>query len=199
MSYGTPPPPPPGQPPYGGQPPQPPYGQNPYGGQPYGQQPVAATGDPGTLDLPWYGIGFADAIKRFFAKYSRFDGRASRSEYWFATLGLILIFLVLYVPLVIGIVAKVPVLTILFGLLFVVFALGSIVPSIALAVRRLHDGGFSGWMYLLGLVPFVGGIITLVLMCMPSKPEGAQYDRSSGGGYGGGPQYGGGYGSPYGQ
>jgi Protein of unknown function (DUF805) len=37
---------------------------------------------PPSLDLPYYGIGFVDAVKRGFRKYATFTGRASRSEYW---------------------------------------------------------------------------------------------------------------------
>jgi uncharacterized membrane protein YhaH (DUF805 family) len=179
MSYGTPPPPPPGeQPPYGG---QPPYGsQPPPYGQPYGQQPFGpANGDPGTLDLPWYGIGFGAAVARFFSKYARFDGRASRGEYWWSALGVGLVFLVLYVVATIAAASNSTALASILFVLVVVFSLAVAIPSIAIAVRRLHDGGFSGWFYLLGFIPIVGGIITLVLMCLPPKPEGARYDRPS--------------------
>lgn len=175
VSYGTPPP-PPGQPPYGQQP----YGQPQFGGP--------ASGDPGTLDLPWYGIGFADAVKRAFQKYARFDGRASRGEYWWFALGLFVIYIVLYIPLAIGTAAESTALTLIFGLLVLVFALAIIVPSIAVGVRRLHDAGFSGWLYLLAFVPCVS-IVVLVLMALPSKPEGAKYDRVSGGGASGGYGY----------
>jgi hypothetical protein len=41
---------------------------------------------PPPLDLPHYGIGFVDAVKRGFKKYATFKGRASRSEYWWWTL-----------------------------------------------------------------------------------------------------------------
>lgn len=188
MSYGTPPPPPPGQPPYGWQP--------AYGGQPpYGPP---ATGNPGTLDLPWYGIGFVDALKRFFQKYARFDGRASRGEYWWATLGLLLVWVPLYAAVfVISAVgttttssadssgysttsstlsATAAILVLLVLALFAVAVLALLVPSIAISVRRLHDAGFSGWLYLLSFVPCVG-LAVLVLLCLPSKPEGARYDR----------------------
>lgn len=195
MSYGTPPP-PPGQPPYG----QNPYGQDPYGQNPYGQGPgaPAAAGDPGTLDLPYYGIGFIPAIKRAFAKYARFDGRASRSEYWWFALGYGVLVMLFYIPLAIGAAAESTAVVLIFGLLLLVVALAGIVPSIAVGVRRLHDGGFSGWMYLLGFIPGCGGIIQIVLMCLPSKPEGAKYDRVSGGqgGYGQNPGY---PQNPYGQ
>lgn len=191
MSYGSPPP-PPGQPPYG----QNPYGQDPYGQNPYGQGgpgAPAAAGDPGTLDLPYYGIGFVPAIKRAFAKYARFDGRASRSEYWWFALGSAVIGFVLYIPLIIGAAADAPALTLVGLLLLGAFFLATIVPSIAVAVRRLHDGNFSGWLYLIALIP-CGSIVLLVLMCLPSKPEGARFDR---GNPGVGP-HAGGYGNPYG-
>ncbi|MDN5746483.1 MAG: DUF805 domain-containing protein [Nocardioidaceae bacterium] len=196
MSYGSPPPPPGGQPP--------PYGQqNPYGqyGQGYGQQqpygaPMApAAGDPGTLDLPYYGIDFITAIKRAFQKYARFDGRASRGEYWWFALGYGALILVCYIPMIIGIVAESPGLVVPFAILFIVAVIAAIVPGIAVAVRRLHDIGLSGWLYLISLVPF-GGIVMLVLMCLPSKPEGAKYDRFTGGQPGYNQQ---GYPNPYGQ
>lgn len=200
MSYGSPPPPPGNQPPYGGNP----YGQpSPYGGggAPFGGP---ASGDPGTLDLPYYGIGFVPAIQRAFKKYARFDGRASRSEFWYFVLGLIALEVLLYIPIVIGAAADVPILTLLFALVLLVVALGAIVPMIAVGVRRLHDAGFSGWLYLIGFVPCIG-IALYVLWALPSKPEGAKYDRAGGGqNYGGqnygGQNYGGGYGgNPYGQ
>ncbi len=189
MSYGSPPPPPGNQPPYGGNPygQQPPYG----GGAPFGGP---TSGDPGTLDLPYYGIGFGAAVQRAFKKYARFDGRASRSEFWFFVLGLIVLEVVLYIPIIIGAAADIPILTILFALVLIVVALGAIVPMIAVGVRRLHDAGFSGWLYLIGFVPCIG-IALYVLWAMPSKPEGAKFDRAGGGqSFGGG-----GYGNPYGQ
>ena len=55
--------------------------------------------------------------------------------------------------------------------------LGLVVPSIAITVRRLHDGGFSGLLYLINFVPYIGSLAILVLTILPSKPEGARYDR----------------------
>ena len=54
------------------------------------------SGEP-ALDHPWYGIGFVDAIKRGFKKYAKFEGRASRGEYWWWVLFTGVIFFVLYV------------------------------------------------------------------------------------------------------
>jgi hypothetical protein len=57
--------------------------------------------------------------------------------------------------------------------------LAQIVPGIALAVRRLHDANLSGLLYLLVLVPSVGGLIVLVLHLLPSNPAGRRYDAGA--------------------
>lgn len=54
-----------------------------------------------------------------------------------------------------------------------------IVPSLSVAWRRLHDANFPGPYYSLTLVPSVGSILVLVLMLLPSKPEGQRFDRPS--------------------
>lgn len=51
-------------------------------------------------------------------------------------------------------------------LLLGVYALGSFIPSLAVQVRRYHDQDKSGWFILLGLIPYVGGIIALIFMCI---------------------------------
>ncbi|WP_016995948.1 DUF805 domain-containing protein [Kocuria atrinae] len=63
------------------------------------------------------------------------------------------------------------------SLLFLVFLLAHIIPSIALAVRRLHDANMSGFLYLLILIPFLGSLILLVFFVLPSNPAGARFDR----------------------
>ncbi|MET3176661.1 UNVERIFIED_ORG: uncharacterized membrane protein YhaH (DUF805 family) [Arthrobacter sp. UYCu721] len=52
-----------------------------------------------------------------------------------------------------------------------------IVPSLALTVRRLHDVNQSGWLILLGLIPFLGAIALLVFVLLPSNPEGQRFDQ----------------------
>lgn len=146
-------------------------------------------GDPGSLDLPWYGIGFIDAFKRGWKKYATFSGRASRSEYWWWTLALICV----NVPLSLlaeGLVSigaaqedsggnGAPLLIVggIFGVIYLVFWLATIVPSLALGARRLHDGDRSGWFLLLVLIPFVGGIILLIWFCLGPDPAGQRFDR----------------------
>ncbi|SMX97258.1 Uncharacterized membrane protein YhaH, DUF805 family [Brevibacterium casei CIP 102111] len=62
--------------------------------------------------------------------------------------------------------------------LLIVVVLAVIVPFLAVVVRRLHDANMAGPMAFLLLVPFVGTLIVLVLMLLPSKPEGARFDRA---------------------
>ena len=164
------------------------YGQQPYGygaSQPYGQPVPAYGAGPGgapTLDQPAYGIGFVDAVKRGFAKYARFDGRASRGEYWWWTLGVSLVFIVLTV--VVAVVAAATTsstgepsaLVAVLGIVMLLAALAVIVPSISLSVRRLHDADYSGWLYLLTLTS-IGSLVLIVFFALPSKPSGARFDR----------------------
>jgi len=142
------------------------------------------------LDQPYYGIGFLAAWKRYWKKYAVFTGRASRSEFWFALLGNgiigIAIYLLIGVPaIIIGTTSSdgdtfpvgAAVFLIIFGILFVAWALASIVPSYALLWRRLHDANLPGPLALLVLVPSLGGIWSIVTGCLPSNPLGARFDE----------------------
>jgi uncharacterized membrane protein YhaH (DUF805 family) len=86
-------------------------------------------------------------------RYSKFDGRAGRAEFWWFVLANFLAYLIMIVLIQISAI---------FLLLWFVYAIGLIVPSIAVAIRRLHDTDKSGWFLLLGLIPIVGAIILLV-------------------------------------
>jgi len=103
-------------------------------------------------------------------KYADFSGRAQRSEYWYFYLFYILIYLAL--AIVAALFAKLSEnasigVSILMGL----FALGMLVPSIAVGVRRLHDTDRSGWWLLIGLIPIVGGIVLLIFCVQDSQPD----------------------------
>lgn len=89
-------------------------------------------------------------------KYADFSGRARRKEYWM----FVLFNIIIAIPLVIIDMA-------LFGhyLLYIIYVLIILIPSIAVAVRRLHDIGKSGWFYLISLIPVVGAIILLIWFC----------------------------------
>uniref|UniRef100_UPI004049201D DUF805 domain-containing protein n=1 Tax=Flavobacterium sp. TaxID=239 RepID=UPI004049201D len=96
--------------------------------------------------------------------YANFEGRARRAEYWNYILGNIIITFSLY--FVTFIIAFVPILNIvsIVGIIcIVVLSIGTIIPSLAVAVRRLHDTNKSGWYLLLNFVP-IGNIVLIVFL-----------------------------------
>jgi uncharacterized membrane protein YhaH (DUF805 family) len=104
-------------------------------------------------------MNFAQAISSFWSNYANFNGRARRSEYWFAYLFWTLVYLgALIVDAVLGT-------AFIIGSLW---ALATLVPLLAMSVRRLHDTGKSGWYFLMSLIPFAGGIILLVFLVQDS-------------------------------
>ncbi|MBQ4818929.1 DUF805 domain-containing protein [Aquimarina sp. MMG016] len=106
--------------------------------------------------MNWY-------LKVLKENYANFEGRARRKEYWMFTLFNVLIILGLYVLAMVFLFMEINALASVFGILYVIYALGVLVPGLAVAVRRLHDTGKSGWMILVGLIPLIGGIWLLVL------------------------------------
>ena len=113
---------------------------------------------------------FAEAIKSFWTKYATFKGRSRRSEYWWIQLFLVLTNLAVAaidLALMDGDVER-------FiangggGIVGLVWILVTIVPALAVLVRRLHDTGKSGWWALIGFVPLVGAIVLLVLTVLDS-------------------------------
>ena len=103
-----------------------------------------------------------------------FSGRASRSEYWSFTLGNCAIALTLMTGAVLTSTAQN--LSPLF-LVSQLFVLATIVPGLAVAVRRLHDTGRSGSMFLISFVPVVG--VTLLLwFCQDSEAGHNQFGPS---------------------
>jgi uncharacterized membrane protein YhaH (DUF805 family) len=134
------------------------------------------------LGQPLYGASFGDAIRRFFKKYADFTGRASRSEFWWWYLFAIIIGAVYGILLgTLGTIGNGGrglgpigwVLVVLYSL----WGLAILVPSLALIWRRLHDANLAGPFFFLGFIPVVGWIIVLVFYLLPSKPEGARFDR----------------------
>ena len=92
--------------------------------------------------------------------YSDFNGRARRKEYWMFTLwNIIFALLASLLDYSFGIVYPL----VGYGPLYIAYALFVLVPGIAVAVRRLHDTGKSGWMYLVAFIPIAGLIWLLIL------------------------------------
>ena len=113
-------------------------------------------------------MSFKESIVNVFQNYANFSGRARRSEYWYFTLFIFLVSAVLsgLNAAVFGTDAQMTIFTVIQSL----FSLATLIPSIAVTVRRLHDIGKSGWFYFLILIPVVGSIILLVWECKDSEP-----------------------------
>lgn len=97
---------------------------------------------------------FGESIKVCFSKYADFTGRAVRSEFWWWTLFTFL------VSLATGLLSEM-----VSGL----FSLATILPSLAVGARRLHDTDRSGWWQLLWFIPVIGWIILLVWFIQEGK------------------------------
>lgn len=114
-------------------------------------------------------VGFVDAIKLFFGNYANFSGRSRRSEYFWIILFNWLVSFVL--SLVLG--AAPDILMTLTGL----YSLATLVPGLALAVRRLHDVGKNGT-YLLWCLTIIGAIPVLIAVFKDSDPNPNQFGPS---------------------
>lgn len=102
-------------------------------------------------------------------RYVLFEGRSSRPEFWWFTLGQFIIGVLLST---LGQASG------LFDALSFLFFLGALLPSIAVTARRLHDIGQSGWLQLIGLIPILGWIALIVLCAQPTKPGPNQYGEA---------------------
>ncbi len=94
--------------------------------------------------------------------YANFTGRARRKEYWFFTLTyLIALILMIIIDSILG----------TNGILSAIFILAMIIPSLAVAVRRLHDIHKSGWYWLIQMIPIAGPIMVLVWLATETKAD----------------------------
>ena len=112
-----------------------------------------------------------DAYKRFWTKGFDFKGRSTRNEYW---LGAVLANLIVTVLLLIVVGVSTLIneyLGLFFNLIYILYVLGQIIPSISICIRRVRDMG-KGWQWIfINLIPIIGGIWYIVLLCQPSLPN----------------------------
>ena len=123
---------------------------------------------------------FSEALKSFWSNYANFKGRSRRSEYWYIQLFLVVtnlaaaaIDLVLMDGDVDRFIANGG-----GGIVGLIWILATIVPALAVLVRRLHDTGKSGWWALMILIPFAGAIVLLVFTLMDSDGLANKYGIS---------------------
>jgi uncharacterized membrane protein YhaH (DUF805 family) len=100
--------------------------------------------------------------KVVFNNYANFTGRARRAEYWYFVLGNFLVIIPFYILAIVGLSTDNGALSTLGFAVYGIVILVTLVPTLAVAVRRLHDLNKSGWYYFIGLIPIIGSIILLV-------------------------------------
>ncbi|HEX8389010.1 MAG TPA: DUF805 domain-containing protein [Sphingomonas sp.] len=120
-------------------------------------------------------------------RYADFQGRSRRKEYWM--FALLMALLSIGLGLLGGVFASVGADGWALGALLplTLFVVAVLIPSIAVQVRRFHDQDMSGWWILLNFVPYLGGLVVLVFMCIggtrgpnrfgpdPKDPSGAEH------------------------
>ncbi|HXP53727.1 MAG TPA: DUF805 domain-containing protein [Streptosporangiaceae bacterium] len=141
-------------------------------GTSYEPYPESASGSPYGEPGPQRGylqggpVGFGEAVTEGFRNIFNFSGRASRPAFWWFALGAIII------DIVAAIVGRAAHAVVIQYVVDIVVAL----VSLSLAVRRLHDTNRSGFWWLIGLIPIIGGIVLLVFYCLPGTPGPNKYD-----------------------
>lgn len=105
-------------------------------------------------------MDFMQAVKSVLGNYANFNDRSRRSEFWWWTLAYIVAYAGIY--FVGGIAGMGEILASL-------LALGLLIPNLAVAVRRFHDIGKSGWWVLIGIIPILGAIAFIYFFVQPSE------------------------------
>jgi uncharacterized membrane protein YhaH (DUF805 family) len=125
-------------------------------------------------------MSFTDAVRTCISKFATFDGRATRSEFWWFYLFAALVGFIGYVPILIltligassndGAISSIfTILTVIFWIVWLIVVVALYIPLLAVGSRRLHDRGQSGWLQLLYLVP-CGNIVLIVFFVMEGTP-----------------------------
>lgn len=106
------------------------------------------------------------------SKYAVFTGRSRRTEFWFfALFNFIFAIAAMVLDMILGITFG----GIGYGPIYVIYVLAMLIPGIAVAVRRLHDVGKSGFMLFIAIIPIIGAIWLLVLYVTDSMPGDNEY------------------------
>lgn len=131
-------------------------------------------------------MSFTASVRTCLRKYADFNGRASRSEFWWFFLFTVLVSLILTIPIYVLVVllalasenasgtGLLTVLTIVWSLVIVAVSIALLIPLLAAGARRLHDRGQTAWLLLLYFVP-CGNIALIVLWALDGTPGNNPY------------------------
>jgi len=115
---------------------------------------------------------FGESVRTCLSKYVTWQGRASRSEYWYFVLFAILCYIAaMIIDNALGTTFKFmnpqtgEEQSLGYGYAYMLVALGLFLPALSAMVRRLHDTDRSGWWYWIALIPLIGAIVLLVWFC----------------------------------
>ena len=140
-------------------------------------KPVLAQGGEPPLDAPYYGIGFGDAVGRFWRKAFVYRGRASRGEYWWSEL---FCFIILSVCAAAATTADSMLLHVsgdeegpISTWASLICLVMLIVPQLSVSVRRLHDANLRGWWVLLPLIFQIGYVASIGVAMLSGSTTGA--------------------------
>lgn len=125
-------------------------------------------------------MSFTESVRTCINKFATFDGRATRSEFWWFYLFAALVGFIGYVPILLltiigassndGAISSIfTILTVIFWIVWLIVVIALYIPLLAVGSRRLHDRGQSGWLQLLYLVP-CGNIVLIVFFVMEGTP-----------------------------
>lgn len=106
-------------------------------------------------------------------QYADFNGRARRTEYWMYVLfNMIFGIAAVILDNILGLkfTPEIP-----YGFIYLIYVLATLIPGVAVSVRRLHDVDKSGWFLLISFIPIIGGIWLLILCATEGTPGTNQY------------------------
>ena len=137
------------------------------------QKSQSTRSDPGNKEVELSMIGYFKKV--VIHNYANFKGRARRKEYWMFVLSCVLLSFLAAIgdSVFFGIGAEDPE-----AVLPTLLVLALFLPSLSVTVRRLHDIGKSGWWLLINIIPIIGPIWSLVLMCSAGEHWENQYGPS---------------------
>lgn len=89
--------------------------------------------------------------------YADFEGRTGRTNFW--------MYMAIYIAIhfALSVLSRIPAIGLVFGLILILFSLATIIPTLAIGTRRLHDVGKSGWLQFLLLIPIIGFVILVLI------------------------------------
>ena len=106
--------------------------------------------------------------KAFWIRSFEFKGRSTRNEYWWSYLANFIVYIaLLFIDSLLGIKTASGEAT---SPLFAIYLIAQIVPTLSIQIRRLRDSGRNWPWFFIQLIPLIGGIWMLILLCQPSLP-----------------------------